>query len=91
MPSSNPKPKQPKKAKNPAPRPVKPSIRHNRSAFEYSDDELSQPMPTPGGSQSTQECIVVGGPPAPKRPRRGGRKATDGSAPPPSTAPAALR
>ncbi|KAK1635514.1 hypothetical protein BDP81DRAFT_321785 [Colletotrichum phormii] len=80
-------PRQPRRAQYPASRPVRQSIRRNRSAFKYDDeDELA--------SQSTQSTIIVGGsqvveveeaqrPAAKRRSRRL-------QAPPASTAPAQL-
>ncbi|KAK4174908.1 hypothetical protein QBC36DRAFT_191191, partial [Triangularia setosa] len=69
-----PKAKAPRKSKNPAPRPVKQSIRRNRSEFEY-DNKLALQA---ASQQSTQDTIMVasGPPPPAAKKRRGGRHAT---------------
>ncbi|EAQ92090.1 predicted protein [Chaetomium globosum CBS 148.51] len=68
-----PKAKAPRKSKNPAPRPVKQSIRRNRSEFEEDEDKLALPA---ASQQSTQDTIMVasGPPPPAAKKRRGGRR-----------------
>ncbi|KAK0367606.1 hypothetical protein CLIM01_15037 [Colletotrichum limetticola] len=58
LPSSSRQPRPPRKATNPAPRPVRARIRRNRSAFEYdAEDELAAEPP----QETVQDCITVGG------------------------------
>ncbi|KAK3903705.1 hypothetical protein C8A05DRAFT_14340 [Staphylotrichum tortipilum] len=86
--SSAPQPKLPRRAANRAPRPVRQSLRRNRSEFEYdddNDDKLALLAPTQQGTQ--EEIVVATGFDAPAAKRRGGRRAV---ATPSSTAPANL-
>lgn len=87
--SSAPQPKLPRRAANRASRPVRQSLRRNRSEFEYDDENDDKLALLAPAQQSTQEEIVVATgfvAPAAKK-RRGGRRAV---ATPSSTAPANL-
>ncbi|KAK1712220.1 uncharacterized protein BDZ83DRAFT_757092 [Colletotrichum acutatum] len=76
LPSSSRLTAPPRKATNPAPRPVRAGIRRNRSAFEYdTEDELAAEPP----QETAQDCITVGGDVSTSK-RRSGHRAGQPSA-----------